>query len=115
MARFTRGDREAFGVAATVFALLAVILSFGALVAVAQDDDGGAVASGGVSVQLMEFMVMPATISVPEGGTLTVTNAGTVVHDLAVDGEDLKTPELQPGESANLDLGDLEAGTYTVF
>ena len=44
-----------------------------------------------------------------------MTNGGTVEHNLAVDGTDLKTDDLAVGESDSLDLSSLEAGTYTVF
>lgn len=111
-----RKDREAFGAAAASFSLIALIISIGALF-VAADDGGGSAGSAGappVSVALTEFAIDPGAISVPEGGSLSVSNSGTVEHDLAVDGADLATPKLQPGETASLDLGSLAAGTYAV-
>jgi hypothetical protein len=54
-------------------------------------------------------------VMVSEGGSIAVTNDGTVDHNLAVEGTDLKTDMLKPGESATLDVGGLEKGDYTLF
>ena len=44
-----------------------------------------------------------------------MTNAGAQAHNLGVEGTDLITPDIAPGESATLDLSSLEAGTYTLY
>ena len=44
-----------------------------------------------------------------------MTNDGTTVHDLAVEGQDLNTPELNPGDQADLDVSGLEPGSYTIY
>ena len=44
-----------------------------------------------------------------------MTNGGSVEHNLAIEGEDVRTPNLAAGESANLSVGDLPAGEYTVL
>ena len=44
-----------------------------------------------------------------------MTNAGTVDHNLAVKGTNIKTAMLKPGESASLNVGDLKPGNYTIF
>jgi FtsP/CotA-like multicopper oxidase with cupredoxin domain len=51
-------------------------------------------------------------ISAPVGGTLVVTNNGTVDHNFSVAGTDVKTKMLKPGESETLDLGGLKEGAY---
>jgi manganese oxidase len=113
---FQRRDREALGAAAGAFALLAMVLAFASLVAVAQKDDSGAsVVAGGTPVTLSDFAIEPNMISVPSGGTLSVTNSGKSPHNLRVEGTDLKTPDVPAGGGESLDVSDLEDGTYTVF
>ncbi|HEX2369547.1 MAG TPA: multicopper oxidase domain-containing protein [Acidimicrobiia bacterium] len=80
--------------------------------------------AGAAATEEPESAVVDATLSeFAIGGTLTadpgpvqieVTNDGTQIHNLVLVGGE-STPDLDPGESATLDLGELEAGTYTVF
>ena len=96
---------------------LAVVLTIAALVST---DDGSSFtsAAGGASttasVSLKEFSVAPAAVTLSSGGTITVTNDGNVAHNLAVEGTELKTPDIAPGESAELDVSSLDAGSYTI-
>ncbi len=46
--------------------------------------------------------------------TITVTNAGTTVHDLTFEGIDVKSGYLNPGESVTLSVN-LPAGSYTFY
>jgi nitrite reductase (NO-forming) len=64
-----------------------------------------------VEVMLSEFAVSPATVDVPAGTDLTlrVMNHGTMAHDLAVEGGAIKVPLLQPGASADLHVGAVQA------
>ena len=111
-----RGNREAYGAAAAAFALLAMVLAFASLVAVSQKKSGTTVsAGGGTPVTLSEFKIDPTMITVPSKGTLVVTNGGTVPHNLNVEGTNLKTPDLDPGQSATIKLSSLKDGVYTVF
>jgi FtsP/CotA-like multicopper oxidase with cupredoxin domain len=66
-------------------------------------------------VHLTEFKVEPSDLTVATGGTLKVMNAGTMAHNLAVKDAALATPMLNPGGTADLALGGLRAGTYTVY
>ncbi len=111
--------------ATTVFSTIALMLAMAALIVSAGDGSSatvtqhGAVASseipsGAVSVSLSEFALTPKTVEVEEGAVLKVVNKGAAPHTLAVEGKDLETPQLNPGESAGLDLGDLDKGTYTI-
>jgi hypothetical protein len=93
--RRTNGDDpKGFGAAAVVFTLLASMFAFGALVVAAQawsrSNDAKEIAAaggaGGTAVTLTEFAIDPAVVEVPEGGSISVTNSGTVEHDLAVKG-----------------------------
>jgi uncharacterized cupredoxin-like copper-binding protein len=105
-----------------VFGLVAVLFSFGALAvagnALSNSEDAQSVAAvggAGTKVTLTEFAIEPSMVHAEEGATLSVTNAGTVEHNLAVADTDIKTEMLAPGESATLDLGDLKKGNYTLI
>jgi plastocyanin len=104
--------------------LLVVILAFTALVIsiaafTTGDDDESDTSAGGSSAtttaSLTEFAIDPADISVAEGGSIAVTNDGSQVHNLAVVGEDLKTADLNGGESGTLDVSSLAPGEYELI
>jgi manganese oxidase len=106
----------AFGV---VIAVLALVLASVAVVFVG-DDDGGSKATPGAnggtaSVELTEFALTPAALTVPAGGSLEVTNSGTAAHNLTVSGTDIASSDLAAGESETLDLSSLEPGEYEVI
>jgi plastocyanin len=119
MGWINRQDRDALGAGAAALSVVAVGLAIVAvLTVVADDDDGGAggvAASGGAGVTLSEFAVSPEAVSVPEGGTIAVTNEGAVTHNLAVDGTELVTADLSGGQSESLDVSELDPGTYTIY
>jgi uncharacterized cupredoxin-like copper-binding protein len=96
---------------------LAVVLTIAALVA-ADDDSSTSTGGGGaapVAVSLTEFAISPEMVMVDSGGALEVTNDGSVVHNLAVADTDLTTPDLAGGETAELDVSSLEAGSYEIL
>lgn len=104
--------------------LLVVILAFTALifsfVAFASSDDEAdtsatAAVGASASASLTEFAVEPDGVSVAEGGSVEVTNDGSMVHNLVVAGQDLKTAELGAGEGGTLDVSSLPAGEYEIF
>ena len=111
---------QAIGMGAWVFALMALLVAFGSLVVAGQaftsSDDAKSIAASatGTSVSLSEFAIDPGVIAVDPGGSLTVKNEGTVVHNLAVKGTDLKTADISPGDQAGLDISSLADGMYTV-
>jgi len=119
--RGTRSEDAALGMGSWVFALLAVLLSFGALIVAGQafgksnDAQSAADKANGVSVSLTEFAITPSEISAPVNGTLTVKNNGTVQHNFAIKGTDKKTSMISPGSSETLDLSGLKAGQYVVY
>ncbi len=122
MVRAQRGDREVFGLGAWLFGILAVVLAFGALAvagnALTTSKDAkevAAVGGAGTKVTLTEFKVDPVMIEAPVDGTIAVTNAGAVEHDLAIKGTDRKTTMLKSGQSGTLSLKGLKQGNYTVF
>jgi manganese oxidase len=75
---------------------------------------GDEVSATVVDVELSEFAVSGDLTAQPGPVTLRVTNAGGVAHNLALDGGP-STPDLGAGESADLDLGVLEEGTYRII
>ncbi|MGE3961022.1 MAG: multicopper oxidase domain-containing protein [Dehalococcoidia bacterium] len=68
-----------------------------------------------VPVELGDLFIRPAQFDAAAGNViLDVSNSGGIAHDLALEGG-AKTPLLDPGSEDTLDLGALEAGTYTLF
>jgi uncharacterized cupredoxin-like copper-binding protein len=91
-------------------------------VVLASDDDGGGGTDGGGSsgaatseVTLSEFAIDPAGIVAGVDGTVHVMNAGTIEHNLAVEGEEIRTANLASGDSEDLELAGLPEGEYTVL
>ncbi|HEX6167354.1 MAG TPA: multicopper oxidase domain-containing protein [Acidimicrobiales bacterium] len=103
-----------FGV---VLAVVALVFASVALVVGRDGSSGGDEGGGGgdtATIELTEFALTPATLSVPSGGQLEVVNAGAVVHNLSIEGTDVATADLAGGDSEVLDLGDLAPGDYTI-
>jgi plastocyanin len=100
----------ALSMAALVIAVVAVFIGGGG-------DDGGGTSSASepVHVSLSEFAIEPAAISVPEGGSLHVTNDGTTTHNLSIVDQDLATADLPAGGSEELDVSSLAVGSYEVL
>ena len=101
----------------------AVLLAMLALVGCGGDDDEAGNAAEGPSIRTVEitendFSLDPARISLPESGvyTLHVVNRGQTTHALEVEGVGVEeeTPELAPGESADLKINVLE-GDYEMY
>ena len=85
-----------------------------------RSDDGGDSAPGQgavapIEASLSEFAISMSAGSLGVGGSVEVTNDGSLVHNLGVEGTDLITPDIDPGGTAILDLSSLEAGNYTLF
>ena len=101
------------------------VLAFGALAAlagimavgVAMRDDGESVAATGESLEadLSEFAIDLSESNVSGGGTVTVRNNGTMVHNLAVRDTDLISDDVAAGETTELDMSGLEPGTHEVY
>lgn len=93
------------------FAMALVIIAIGV---VSGGGDDSATAGGGtpVPVQLSEFAIS-GELQVSPGGTLAVTNEGTQVHNLVVDG-DGQTADLASGESEDL-VVDVGEGEHVVY
>ena len=104
------------GAAAVVVAVLALVLATVAVVF--RGDDGAGDRGGGAvaaTVDLSEFALSPASVTVPAGGSLAVTNSGSTPHNLSVSGADIATTDLSAGDSETLDLSGLAPGTYDLL
>jgi uncharacterized cupredoxin-like copper-binding protein len=80
----------------------------------AQTTGGGAKTT---TIDESEFKLSPKDATVGSGAvTITAKNAGTIVHNLEVEGKGVekKTANLQPGSSATLKLN-LKPGTYEMY
>jgi uncharacterized cupredoxin-like copper-binding protein len=74
----------------------------------------GAAETSFAAIELAEFSIS-GDLAVPEGPvTLRVANAGTIAHNLSLVGGP-STSDLNPGESATLNLGDMAAGQYQLI
>ena len=121
MLRLRRNDREVFGLGAWIFAFFAVLLAFGALgvaanaISTSKDaKEVAAVGGAGTKVTLTEFKIDPAMITAAVDGSIAVTNGGTVEHNLAVKGTDIKTAMLQAGRERHARRSSgLKQGNYT--
>ncbi len=116
MGLFRKSDKEAFGVAAAIFALLAVIFAFAAMFVAADNSgsDSASGTSGGTQVGLSEFKITPSSLTVSPGGSLVVTNNGSVAHNLTIQGTDKATKSLSAGQSETISLDGLKNGQYTI-
>jgi FtsP/CotA-like multicopper oxidase with cupredoxin domain len=103
-----------FGIA--ILTAIASVIAIG--LALGDDDDGeggGASETASIEAELSEFAIALSAPSIDAGGTIEVTNGGSQVHNLGVRDTELITPDIQPGDSATLDLSSLEPGTYTLY
>src|SRR3954470_685497 len=86
------------GVVIASLALVAAVIGVGLGVRAVDQSENVSATGGGAAtpVALSEFKLDPASITVPSGGRLTVTNDGTAQHNLKVEGTDLATPMIDP-------------------
>lgn len=119
--RSNTDDSSPGGVLDKLLILVAVIgAAVAILAAVVAIRGGTAVANEGQAEQqtghlsLSEFAIDGELEFLPGPLLLEVANGGSQVHNLTLDGGPA-TPNLNVGDSATLDLGDLAEGTYVVF
>jgi FtsP/CotA-like multicopper oxidase with cupredoxin domain len=106
----------------SLLARLAILMSAVALVGVvivaakdAPAKSSTSTTGGPVALALSEFALSPASLTVPLGGSIAVTNNGTQVHNVTVLDTPLKTADIAAGGTATLDVSSLEPGTYEIF
>ena len=111
------------GVFIAMFAFLAAVFAVGlASRAVDEHQDlEDAIAAGAptgsspgsaTAVSLREFAIDPGSLELASGSTIRIENAGTIAHNLSVDGRG--SAMLEAGQSGELDLSGLAPGTYTM-
>lgn len=119
-----RERSESIAIFAAVFAAIGVLTSLFAVGlavrAVQTADDienppavAAAEGSGGPELTLTEFTITPNEISVPADSVLSITNDGTVAHDVMVEG--IMSDRVDAGGSTTLDLTGLAPGTYDMI
>ncbi len=97
-------------------AIATFLLATAAIVAVSSKTTATtSTSSGPISVALTEYAITPKALTASAGDVqVSVHNGGTMAHNLAVPSLSKLSRDLQPGDSAVLDLGTLKAGTYEV-
>ncbi len=113
-----RVSRDSWTILVLAVGFLAALGSFIAIGFAVRDNDGGgagAVSAEPVEADLSEFAIDLSTASISSPGTITVRNNGTMVHNIAVRDTALVSPDVEAGETAELDIGSLEPGTYEIF
>ena len=112
----TSEDRSFLSWTAVIVAVAALVLGFFALGRVGAPEAAAGVA-GEVSVielDLGALKLSPEHIMAPPGEVVVrVTNVDSQVHNISLMGS--KSKDLQPGESQDLELGDLSVGVYPMF
>lgn len=67
-----------------------------------------------VRVEMSEFKFAMGAAEVPAGKvTFELVNSGTVEHSFIIEGTDLKSEQIRPGQTVTVQT-DLKPGTYTV-
>lgn len=102
-----------FAAATSIFALLMVGVV--AVTAGGSTDSGETGPAAPVEVALTEFAISPAAVVVPLGGSLNLTNNGTMPHNVSILDTPIKTADLAAGASAPLDVSSLSPGQYEIF
>ena len=114
MALMAREDRSVLGWFAFVVAVTALALAMFGLRAGGSDTVAAAPAS--VDAVLSEFRFSPLMITLPlEGGTINVSNTGSAVHTLTVPELGIKSGDINPGGTAQIEVGRVAAGMYQVI
>lgn len=102
------------GVALVV--LIASIIGIGLALRKSDGGGGGAAPVGEViTATLSEFDITLSASQVATPGTIEIVNAGTMEHNLGIEGTDLLSESIPGGGSTTLDISSLEPGTYTVY
>jgi FtsP/CotA-like multicopper oxidase with cupredoxin domain/uncharacterized cupredoxin-like copper-binding protein len=99
------------GVAVAV--LFAAIISIG----LAHHGKGGQVVAAGqtITADLSEYKITLSADQVVPNSKIAITNAGTIAHNLGIEGTDVVTSKIPPGATGTLDLSSLEPGDYTLY
>lgn len=69
-----------------------------------------------ITTQMSEFKFEPATSTVRQGQSVTVTlrNTGSVQHDWVVQELNASSPKVQPGQTGRVEFTPTRAGTFKI-
>ncbi|MFP5352588.1 MAG: cupredoxin domain-containing protein [Actinomycetota bacterium] len=76
------------------------------------EEDAGPV---GAEIEATNFAFEPTEISIAQGESVKITNAGKTLHNFTVDGEDVTSGNVPSGQSATANTSSLEPGSYEFF
>lgn len=117
-----RADRNPTSLFAILVALAAFAVAVAAIVTQSGGSAGGSSSSGKdlptgpVSATLAEWKIeLDPTSHAPGEIEFNISNAGTMEHDLSIEGLDATSPKLEAGKTISWNAGDVPAGTYAVF
>lgn len=70
-----------------------------------------------IAVSAKEFAYSPSTINLKKNERVRIkfTNDGGMTHNLVVDGMDVSTKNIGPGESDSVEFTPLQTGTFSFF
>jgi len=115
-----RDNLFTIAVGVSLTALLLAVIGFGFGMRAIDESEAQSVAGVGAggaaqttNVSLTEFSIDDVSVGV--GGLLNVTNDGSVPHNFVIDGTDVKSSDLNSGDSERLMLDGVGPGTYTVY
>ena len=97
---------------AVLTAALAGIAAFRAGATEPGDEDAGGPVTAAIS--LSEWEISGDLTVDPGDLTITVTNDGTMVHNLVFE-DGPRSVDVNPGETVTLEVGELAPGTYTIY
>lgn len=114
---------DSLAVAGFIFGLFSVAIAVFAVGlaarAVTEADGGGGTTAGSgdhppaLELAATEFAFDPSSAKVASTGTVTLTNNGSVDHDVVI--EDQTSGSVAPGESGEFTLEGLDPGTYEYY
>jgi FtsP/CotA-like multicopper oxidase with cupredoxin domain len=115
MTPMAKEDRSVLGWFAFIVSVMALALAMFGMRSEAASGDAGS-APAGADVTLNEFRFSPLMISLPlEGGTIRLSNTGTALHSFTVPELGLKSGDINPAATAQLEVGPVAAGMYNVL
>ena len=118
-----RTDRATVSLISVVLAIGALALGLAAVFIAGDSSAGGsspsaasATAAQQLELTLADLKITPAMPEVAAGSVVVhVTNSGSQVHNLSFPALDKDSGDIQPGQTATMDLGVLAAGTYDMI
>src|SRR3954451_8291689 len=107
------GDRSPFPLIAILVSLASFLFATICVVVVSSNSTsaGTTAVAAPIAVNLSEFKISPSAMQAAAGDvTMTITNSGTMVHNVSVSPGGGHSADISPGKTATLDLGQLAAG-----